>query len=230
MIPSGPRSDSVMGQDSPMTVMTSNYRSMRQESLPRILKLLQLTKNKKFDTGPGCQVSPRRAAVDPSRSQFTKSTIPETEYAASTLHTKAWGKKWPQSKGEISEGEIDDGETGSVDDEETSSVDEDEDETASVDEEDEDETASIDEEDEDETGPVDALSDKLEVPSTFDYLYLEEIRSLKSALGANSGQEEEDFLVVREEYVLLRQALERLKKRAIVVTGHPGIGSYESWF
>jgi hypothetical protein len=94
---------------------------------------------------------------------------------------------------------------------------------------------SGDEEDEDETGSVDALADKLEVPSTFDYWYFEEIRSLKSALGANSDQEEEDFLVVREEYELLRQALEGLaleglKKRSFVVTGHPGIGSYESWF
>jgi hypothetical protein len=56
---------------------------------------------------------------------------------------------------------------------------------------------------------------------------LEEIRGLKIALGANPGEDEKDVLVVLGEYEVLRQALEDLKSyRAIVVTGHPGIGSY----
>jgi hypothetical protein len=89
----------------------------------------------------------------------------------------------------------------------------------------------------DETGSVDdddvdgALADILVVPPQFKYRYLKEIRGLKSALGTNPGQDEEDVLVVREEYEMLCQALEENRKcRAFVVTGHPGIGSYESWF
>jgi hypothetical protein len=86
----------------------------------------------------------------------------------------------------------------------------------------------------DETGPVDddAFADTLDVPPNFKYRYLEEIRSLKSALGVNPGEDEEDFLVVRHEYKMLRKGLEKESKfkRAIVVTGHPGIGSYETWF
>jgi len=39
-----------------------------------------------------------------------------------------------------------------------------------------------------------------------------------------------DVLVVREEYEMLRKALEDDIKQAIVVTGHPEIGSYEIWF
>jgi hypothetical protein len=93
----------------------------------------------------------------------------------------------------------------------------------------------------DEIGPVDdeddddvdgAFADKLKVPSEFEYRSLEEIRTLKSALGANPGEDEEDFLVVHKEYEILREGLEHESKykRAIVMTGHPGIGSYETWF
>ena len=56
------------------------------------------------------------------------------------------------------------------------------------------------------------------------------MQGLKLALGASP--DEGDVLVVREEYETLRQALEGVYNgfSAIVVTGHPGIGSYESWF
>jgi hypothetical protein len=90
----------------------------------------------------------------------------------------------------------------------------------------------------DESGSVDdhnidgSLADKLVVPLHFNYQYFEEIQSLKSALGAQPDQDEEDVLVVRQEYEILRQALEGDLKdyRSIVVTGHPGIGSYETRF
>jgi len=77
-----------------------------------------------------------------------------------------------------------------------------------------------------------ALADKLKVPLEFDYEYFEDIQHLKIALGASPGQDFEDSLVIRDEYKKLRQALENdsVNYRAIVVTGHPGIGSYKSWF
>jgi len=88
----------------------------------------------------------------------------------------------------------------------------------------------------DESGSVDddvdeALADKLKVPLEFDYEYFEDVQHLKIALGA-SGQDFEDTLVIRDEYKKLRQALENdsVNYRAIVVTGHPGIGSYKRWF
>jgi hypothetical protein len=86
------------------------------------------------------------------------------------------------------------------------------------------ESGSVDDDDVD-----DGLADKLKVPPDFHYRYFKEIWGLKCALGAFPG---EGVLVVREEYEALRRALEDdLKyKRSIVVTGHPGIGSYESWF
>ena len=89
----------------------------------------------------------------------------------------------------------------------------------------------------DETGFVDedvggALADFLEVDAKFDYRYLEDIRSLQIVLGANPGDTEKDFLVVRKEYEILRKALEEQSKssRSILLTGHAGIGSYEPWF
>jgi len=93
-----------------------------------------------------------------------------------------------------------------------------------------DEMGLVDDEDDDDVDG--AFADKLKVPSEFEYRYLEEIRTLKSALGANPGEDEEDFLVVRKEYEILREGLEDESKynRAIVMTGHPGIGSYETWF
>ena len=85
-----------------------------------------------------------------------------------------------------------------------------------------------------ETGSVDdeiyGLADKLDVPSDFNYRYFKEIQDLKSALGARPGQD--DVLVVRKEYEMLRRTLEDDLEafRDIAVTGHPGIGSYEGCF
>jgi hypothetical protein len=89
-----------------------------------------------------------------------------------------------------------------------------------------DETGSIDDHDE-----IYGLADKLVIPSEFNYRFFKEIRGLKVAVGANPGEAVDDVLVVREEYETLRWALEGdLNYRSIVVTGHPGIGSYESEF
>jgi hypothetical protein len=90
------------------------------------------------------------------------------------------------------------------------------------------ESGSVDDDDDVDDG----LADKLKVPPEFHYRYFKEIRGLKRALSAYTGQDIEDFLVVRDEYDTLRRVLEDdLKyKRSIVVTGHSGIGSYESWF
>ena len=85
------------------------------------------------------------------------------------------------------------------------------------------ETSSVDDE-------IYGLADKLRFTADFHYRYFKEIQVLKSALRANPGQG--NVLVVRKEYEMLRQALEDDLKsiRSIVVTGHPGIGSYETWF
>jgi hypothetical protein len=91
------------------------------------------------------------------------------------------------------------------------------------------ESGSVD----DDEDVVDALADKLKVPPHFNYRYFKEIQGLKSALGASPGRDFQDVLVVREDYETLRQVLEDQRQEgyhAFVVTGHPGIGSYESWF
>jgi len=75
------------------------------------------------------------------------------------------------------------------------------------------------------------LADKLRLDTPFRYTYFKKIVLLRRALGdENSAQEE--TLVVREEYDALNSALENVfaKVKAMVVTGQPGIGSYESWF
>jgi hypothetical protein len=74
------------------------------------------------------------------------------------------------------------------------------------------------------------LADKLKVPLIFNYRYFKEIWSLKKALGVKPGQDYQDVLLVRDEYETLRQILEKKRRSSFVVTGHPGIGSYESWF
>jgi hypothetical protein len=76
------------------------------------------------------------------------------------------------------------------------------------------------------------LTDKLHIPPTFTYRYFEEILDLRTALGANIGEKVTDaVLVIREEYEILRKVLEKDREhRSVAVTGHPGIGSYESLF
>jgi hypothetical protein len=138
------------------------------------------------------------------------------QQAASALHTKAWGKPWPQYEGTIDKTEIDDDRTNTIKDDKTGPVDDDG--TGSVDEKYE--TRSV-------------YDEELVIPSHFKYRYLKEIQGLKNDLGANTGQEDiEDVLVIHEEYKILHEALEDHLRYfiCVVVTGHPGIGSYEGWF
>jgi len=90
-----------------------------------------------------------------------------------------------------------------------------------------DETSSVGNHDE-----VYFLADKLVISSQFNYRFFKEIRHLKTALGANAGKEVDDILVIHDEYKTLCQVLEHdfKDKHSVVVTGHLGIGSYESWF
>jgi len=172
---------------------------------------------------------PASTGLDDDPKPPTKRRRPSDPYAsqrrtASDLYANAWGKRWPQSQGMISKTEISGDQTGLVNDDDD--VDEDDD-----DDDDEDDVDNDDDVDDDDE--VDgALANNLKVPPEFEYRYLEDIRTLKSALGANPGEDEEDFLVVRKEYEILREGLEDESKyeRAIVMTGHPGIGSYETWF
>ena len=90
-----------------------------------------------------------------------------------------------------------------------------------------DETGSVDDHDE-----VYDHADKLVIPSQFNYRFFKEIRGLNIALDTDPGQAVDDILVVCDEYETLHRVLEHDLKdeHSIVVTGHPGIGSYESWF
>ena len=80
------------------------------------------------------------------------------------------------------------------------------------------------EHDDDADGP---LTDILHIPTSFNYECFQEMRVLRDAFGEASVMM--GGLVVREEYSILLQALEELTDEgAIVVTGHPGIGPYET--
>jgi hypothetical protein len=92
-------------------------------------------------------------------------------------------------------------------------------------------SGSVDDDDDDENDEYNLLADKLKVPPSFKYRYFKEIQGLKSALGASPGRDFRDVLVVRDDYKVLHEVLyDRREYGAIVVTGHPGIGSYQSWF
>ena len=127
---------------------------------------------------------------------------------ASALHAETWGKPWKQFEGEISKTEISSDETEISNDKTKIS---------------DDGTDSVNDEFPD-------IADKLKVPDQFTYQYFKGIKLLKKHLHVDPGQE--DVLVIREEYKVLRQALEDDLNdvKSVVVTGHPGIGSYESWF
>jgi len=75
------------------------------------------------------------------------------------------------------------------------------------------------------------LADKLRLITPFHYVFFENINHVNRAIG-NENSALDESLVVREEYKILYQALENELKtiKAMVVTGQPGIGSYESWF
>ena len=59
----------------------------------------------------------------------------------------------------------------------------------------------------------------------FSYQFFKGIREIKCSLGA--GSDTHDVLVIRDEYEVLLKYLKATKVRGLVITGHPGIGSYE---
>ena len=81
------------------------------------------------------------------------------------------------------------------------------------------------EHDDDADGP---LTDILHVPTSFNYECFQEMQPLRDAFGRASVMD--SGLVVREEYSVLLQALEGSYEHihAIVVTGQPGIGPYDT--
>ena len=119
--------------------------------------------------------------------------------ALSNLHAKTWGKPWPhQSRCTISKSEISNDRTGPVDEDNLDFTD----------------------------GP---LRDILHIPPSYEYDCFKEMQAFTDAFAAVPILK--NSLVVREEYKILRKVLEEevLKScRGIVVTGHPGIGSYKT--
>jgi hypothetical protein len=70
------------------------------------------------------------------------------------------------------------------------------------------------------------LNDILQVPPSFHYDVLKGLHVLRDVFGASVVGK---AIVIREEYRKLFKALEEdYHDRAIVVTGHPGIGSYKT--
>ena len=70
----------------------------------------------------------------------------------------------------------------------------------------------------------------IDTPERFDYECFTDISTLKYAL--TTGTRAQNILVVRREYIRLREALEKMElgedmdTQGVVVMGHPGIGSY----
>lgn len=67
----------------------------------------------------------------------------------------------------------------------------------------------------------------LEIPAHLDYVCVKRFLSIADHLiTTNQPQTSSEHLfIVRNEYIALREMIEMSPKRAIVVTGHPGIGS-----
>jgi len=132
-------------------------------------------------------------------SAATGSTNKEVDLALSSLHDKAWGKRWPRSKGTICKAEMTDSESGPAD-------------------------GDVDDVDQ-------AIADT-SVPEEFTYWFMTGMRDIKKALNATSDMD--DVLVICDEFEQLYNLLERREAttqfRGYVVTGQPGIGSYECWF
>lgn len=86
-------------------------------------------------------------------------------------------------------------------------------------------TGRVNKNDDDVDGP---LADILHVPTTFNYSCFKEMQVLRDVFGAAAVMG--NALVIREEYGILLKALEEhyYDEDAIVVTGQPGIGSYET--
>lgn len=79
-----------------------------------------------------------------------------------------------------------------------------------------------------DTEPPDSDSVAVDIPDRWDYTCLNDIASIAIALGITT--EIMDFLLLRSEYGLLRELIEKStgKTRAFVVMGQPGIGSQAS--
>ena len=85
-------------------------------------------------------------------------------------------------------------------------------------------TSRVNENDDDVDGP---LADILHVPICFNYNCFKEMEVLRDVSGAACVMH--GALVVHEEYGILLKVLEEVYNlRSMVVTGHPGIGSYET--
>ena len=131
-------------------------------------------------------------------------TTDEKQDAVDRLWTAAWGQSWPhQSQGRISLAEV-----GSL--------------SSSVPALDEDPLLST--ESDSGTDSHDAVDSR--TPTEWEYVCLRNIQSVARPFGGAAGIQ--DVLVVRREYVWLRETMESgyLKDSpAMVVTGQPGIGS-----
>lgn len=70
-----------------------------------------------------------------------------------------------------------------------------------------------------------AVSADLDVPSHLDYVCFERLFEVGDNLFSTGGHSGEDVIVVRNEYIVLREKIENSLLRGLVVAGHPGIGS-----
>ena len=132
--------------------------------------------------------------------------------ALSNLHIKAWGKQWPyKSTCTIVKNEMIQPETDPVNEDDLVFKDS-------------------------------ALRDILRIPDEYTYDCFREMHAFTQAFAAPAAVK--NVLVVRKEYEILRKALEEKEKKqgeeykkkkkghndqlGVVVTGQPGIGSYET--
>ena len=132
-----------------------------------------------------------------------------TSFLVEDLHKKAWGHKWPQHTGTILRTDVVPA-SQLIDD---NAMDLDQDDRPVV------------------VGDV-YSGGAINIPERFDYVCLQGMLQVAEALGLATHVQ--DILMVRYEYVMLRDALSKIPMKrqtiGIVVTGQPGIGSYGSQF